>query len=476
MRVLFAVSEAVPFIKSGGLADVAGSLPKELLRSGADVRVVLPKYEEIPSEWKSRMVTIKEFSVPLAWRKQYCGLQTLEHEGVTYYFIDNEYYFKRSGLYGYNDDAERFAFFCRAVLEATPYMDFKPQIIHCHDWHTGLIPVFMKAHYRHRLLFRNVKSIFTIHNLKYQGVFSHAVLRDVYDLGDEYFSIDGLEYYGSVNCMKGGIAYSDAVTTVSKTYAEEIQTPYYGESLDGLLRKRSGDLYGIVNGIDYDEFDPMQDLHVEVPYQDSYENKRKNKTLLQQRLGLNVDEQTPLISIVSRLVEQKGFDLITRVLDELLHSDVQAVILGTGDYRYEQWFREAAARHPGKLSAQICFDESLARKIYAGSDLFLMPSKFEPCGIGQLIAMRYRTVPIVRETGGLKDTVIPYNEFTGKGTGFSFANYNAHEMLDSIRFALRMYHDPYHWGRIQEQLGQADFSWKQSASTYMELYRRVYGE
>jgi starch synthase len=476
MRVLFAVSEAVPFIKSGGLADVAGSLPKELLRSGADVRVILPKYEDIPAEWKGRMVTIKELTVPLAWRKQYCGLQALEHEGVTYYFIDNEYYFKRSGLYGYNDDAERFAFFCRAVLEATPYMDFKPQVIHCHDWHTGLIPVFMKAHYRHRLLFRNVKSIFTIHNLKYQGVFSHSVLKDVYDLSDEFFTMDGLEYYGSVNSMKGGIAFSDAITTVSKTYAEEIQTPYYGESLDGLLRKRSSQLYGIVNGIDYEEFDPMNDPHVEVHYLDSYEDKRRNKTLLQRRLGLQENEHTPMISIVSRLVEQKGFDLIAHVLDELLHSDVQVVILGTGDYRYEQWFREAAGRHPGKLSAQILFDEGLARKMYAASDLFLMPSKFEPCGIGQLIAMRYRTVPIVRETGGLKDTVIPYNEFTGEGTGFSFANYNAHELLDSIRFALRMYQDPYHWGRIQEQLGRADFSWRQSASTYIELYRQVYGE
>jgi starch synthase len=474
MNVLFVCSEAVPFIKSGGLADVAGSLPQELIRSGAEVRVVLPKYEDIPSEWKDKLVTIKQLSVPLAWRNQYCGLQVLEHNGVTYYFIDNEYYFLRRGLYGYGDDAERFAFFCRAVLEAIPYMDFKPEVLHCHDWHTGLIPVFLKAHYQNRLLFRNVRTVFTIHNLKYQGIFPYAVLQDVYDLGSEYFTVDGLEYYGNVNCMKAGIAYSDVVTTVSRTYAWEIQTPYYGESLDGLLRKRGGDVYGIVNGIDYEEFDPMSDPHISVHYRDYGPEKRKNKMLLQEKLGLPVNSAVPLISVVSRLVEQKGFDLITAILDELLSTtDVQVVIEGTGEYRYEQWFREAAARYPEQLSIQILFDEGLARQMYAASDLFLMPSKFEPCGIGQLIAMRYRSVPIVRETGGLKDTVRPYNEYTEEGTGFSFANYNAHDMLQTIQYALRMYEDTSHWNIIQSNISVTDYSWKQSAKAYMTLYQHI---
>lgn len=473
MKVLFAVSEAVPFIKTGGLADVAGSLPKELVRQGADVRVILPKYEEIPTAWKDKMATVKELTVPLAWRNQYCGIQELKHEGVRYYFLDNEYYFRRRGLYGYGDDAERFAFFCRAVLEAIPFLDFKPQVIHCHDWHTALIPVFLKSHYRSRLMFRNVRTVLTIHNLKYQGQFPYAVLKDVYDLGDEYFHLDGLEYYGSVNCMKGGIAYSDAITTVSRTYAWEIQTPYYGEGLDGLLRKRSGDIHGIVNGIDHEAYDPLTDPHISVPYRESYADKRRNKARLQERLGLPVGEEVPMIGIVSRLVEQKGFDLVTRVLDELLQDNVQMVVVGTGDAKYEAWFREAAARHPDKLSAQILFDDGLARQVYAASDFFLMPSQFEPCGIGQLIALRYRSAPIVRDTGGLHDTVQPFQEQTGEGTGFAFGNYNAHDMLHTIRYALACYHQPERWARLQENIGRTDYSWTASARSYRQLYEHV---
>lgn len=477
MNVLMIAAEAVPFVKTGGLADVIGSLPKALRAAGADVRVMLPKYEDIPASWRDRMTPVASFSVQVGWRHQYCGIESLTVDGATYYFLDNEYYFKRSGLYGYGDDAERFAYFCQAALEAIPRLEgWRPDVLHAHDWHAALAPVFLKAHYAGwNEAYASMKSVFTIHNLKYQGVFGYGVLKDLLNLGDEHFHVNGLEYYGAVNYMKGALNYSDAITTVSPTYAAEIQTPYFGEGMDGTLRQRRSVLHGILNGIDDEGFDPARDPHLAVNYGPSRENKPANKAALQQEVGLPIRPATPVLSLVTRLVEQKGIDLISHVLDELLREDVQLVVLGAGDAVYEKLFRDAAYHHPQKLSANLKFDEGLARRIYAGSDLFLMPSKFEPCGIGQMIAMRYGTAPIVRETGGLADTVKPYNTYTGEGHGFSFRHFNAHEMLDTIRFALETYRDEAAWARVADNMAKQDFSWNASARRYMELYREVTG-
>ncbi|ANE45575.1 glycogen synthase [Paenibacillus swuensis] len=473
MQILFVTSEAVPFIKTGGLADVAGSLPKALKAQGADVRVILPKYGDIPESFKDQMYTVHTDSVYVNWRQQYCGIEELEYDGVTYYFVDNQFYFNRQGLYGYGDDAERFAFFCRGVLEALPKLNFQPDVIHCHDWHTGLVPVFLEANYKQYEFYHNMRTMFTIHNLKYQGVFGREVLSDILNLGPEHYQTEALEFNDAISFMKGGIAYSNSITTVSPTYAEEIQTHYFGEGLDGLLRKRSGDLHGILNGIDYDVYDPMTDPHLEIHYRGAMNKKKLNKTMLQAQMGLPVNGNIPMISIVTRLVEQKGLDLIHRVLEDILAEDVQLVVLGTGQSYYEALFREAAHRHPEKLSAHIYFSEEMARKVYASSDLFLMPSLFEPCGIGQLIAMRYRTVPIVRETGGLKDTVQAYNPVDGTGTGFTFHDYNAHEMLYAIQRGVRAYGEKETWNKLIANIGKTDFSWKASAKQYMQLYRQT---
>ncbi|WP_040949344.1 glycogen synthase GlgA [Gorillibacterium massiliense] len=474
MNVLFAASEAVPFVKSGGLADVIGSLPRALKEQNVDVRVILPKYADISQELRAQMRHVAEFRVYVGWRNQYCGLEELVQDGITFYFIDNEFYFNRTGIYGYGDDAERFVFFSRAVCEAVQFMEgFVPAIIHCHDWQTGLVPFILKAHYHHIPMYQAIRTVFTIHNLKYQGHFSQELLQDLLGVGDEYFQKEGLEFYGGGSCMKGGLIYSDSITTVSRTYAEEIQMPYYGEQLDGVLRARSGDLQGIVNGIDNDYFDPMKDPYVAVKYRNALGKKRQNKVKLQQELGLTEDADIPMIGLVSRLVEQKGVDLITYILDEMLHDNIQLVLLGAGDWKYEMAFKDAAYRHPGKLSANIRFEEGLAHRIYASSDMFLMPSQFEPCGLGQLIALRYRTVPIVRETGGLKDTVVPYNEITGEGTGFSFANYNAHELLFTVQRAVQAYHQPEVWNTLIGNISKTDFGWGQAAKEYQELYRSL---
>lgn len=476
MKVLFAGSEVVPFVKTGGLADVVGSLPKELLQQGADVRVVLPKYGSIPARFLERLEHVTSITSLVSWRSRFCGIETLVHEGVTYYFIDNEEYFKREGLYGHWDEAERFAFFSRAVLDILPHIDFQPDVIHCHDWQTGLIPVFLKTHYREHPFYHGIRTMLTIHNLKYQGAFPYSVLGDILGLGNEHFTWDGLELNGNVSYLKGGLNYADVITTVSRTYAEEIQTPYYGEQLDGLLKRRSSELYGIVNGIDYSAYDPMTDESIAVNYRDSLPKKRKNKTALQEELGLPVDEGIPMIAIVTRLVEQKGLDLIVHVLDELLSTlDVQLVVLGTGDPVYENMFRHFAWKYPNKLSAHITFNDGLARRMYAASDLFLMPSQFEPCGIGQLIALRYRSVPIVRNTGGLADTVASYNPDTESGWGFGFDNYNAHDMLYTIQKAIELYGQPQQWDILQRNIKKLDFSWQQSARQYVELYQRLSG-
>lgn len=475
MQVLFVASEAVPFVKTGGLADVVGSLPKALQQLGVDVRVVLPKYKDIPAHFKKKMVLRKKITVPLGWRNQYCGIEELRHDGVHYYFIDNEYYFKRDGLYGYGDsfdEAERFAYFSRAVLESLPHLDIQPQIIHLNDWHTGMVSLFLKTLYREKEYYQKIRTVFTIHNLKYQGLFPYEVLGDILGLGHEHFHNDGVEYYGRLSFMKAGLVYSDIITTVSETYAQEIQYPFFGFGLDGLLRKRRDQLYGILNGIDYDVYDPTNDPHLFIKYKDE-DSKAQNKMLLQDMFHLPIRRDTPMMSLITRLDSQKGIDLVVRVLEEILFEEIQIVVLGTGEHQFEHRLKDAEYRHQDKLSVHLTFDEGLSRKIYAASDLFLMPSLYEPCGISQLIALRYGTIPIVRETGGLRDVVQPYNEYTGEGNGFSFTNYNAHDMLHTVRRAVHFYHDKKSWNRILNNIKRRDYSWNQSARKYIHLYQQL---
>ena len=472
MKILFASSEAAPFVKTGGLGEVVGSLFKALKKNGLDVRIILPKYDSIPVEYKKNTILKKKLTVPVGWRQQYCGVEKVKYKPI--YLLDNEYYFKRDNLYGYYDEAERYAFFCRAVLEALPYLEFTPDIIHCHDWHTGVISVFLKSHYQDNEYYNNMRTVFTIHNLKYQGIFPREVLYDLLSLGDGYFNIDALEFFGNVNFMKGGIVFSDVITTVSPSYAEEIQTPYFGEGLDGILRVHKKKLHGILNGIDYKEYNPASDKHIWVKYNsNSIQKKAQNKLKLQQELNLLQSEDTPLIAVVSRLVEQKGIDLIQCVFNEIMDMDVQMVILGTGEARYEEFFRWMAQRYPEKLSINILFDNALAHKIYAAADLLLMPSRFEPCGISQMVALRYGCLPIVRETGGLKDTIIPYNEYTGEGNGFSFRNYNAHDMLYTIRRAVGFFSKKEVWFKIVKNAMATDCSWDKPALEYMKLYEKL---
>lgn len=474
-KVLFAAAEAAPFAQTGGLAEVIGSLPQELVKQGADVRVVLPKYDSIPEVYKEKMKFLFHITVLVSWRQQHCGVFELVHKGVTYYFVDNEYYFRRFGLYGFYDDAERYAFFSRAVLEILPRLSFRPDVIHCHDWHVGMISVFLKTHYAHRTFYQTIRTVFTIHNLRYQGVFSKNILTELFGMDLSFFKSDLLEFYDGVNFLKGGLVFSDKITTVSKTYAEEIQHPYFGERLDGLLRVRQADLSGIINGIDYDIYNPADDQLIPVNYDvRTFERKQKNKMKLQERLGLSVRPDVPVLAMVSRLVGPKGLDLLSYILDELLSErDLQLIVLGTGEEQYEQFFRQAAWQYPDKISANIYFDNTLAHQIYAGADLFLMPSLFEPCGIGQLIALRYGVLPVVRETGGLKDTVRAFNKYTGEGNGFSFANYNAHELLDTLKTALQVFYDKGTWLRLVGNAMQDDYSWRHSVKEYMSIYKSL---
>lgn len=475
MKVLFAIAEADPFVKTGGLGDVGGSLPKAINKRGGNVRVILPQYSAIPQEIREQIRHLASFKIELGWRKQYCGLGELNYQGVSYYFIDNEYYFKRENLYGYADDAERFAFFNRAVLDSLPHLDdFRPELLHCHDWHTSLIPVMLKEYYNHDPFYYGMKSILTIHNLKHQGVFPKEVLADPLGMDGSERAVKSLNFYDGINYLKGGLLYADGITTVSSTYAGEIQDQYFGEGLDEILRQRKDCLYGILNGIDYDKYNPMTDQELFVNYRSSLDKKADNKMKLQSLLDLPVDRDKPMLALISRLVDQKGLDLLAHILDELLQGELQLVILGIGDKKHEEMFYYFADRYPNKIAVKIMFDESLARKIYAGADLILMPSKFEPCGLTQMIAMRYSTLPVVRETGGLKDSVIPFNKFTEEGNGFSFANYNAHEFLFSIQRALKIYYeDKVTWKKITEKARQRDFSWDGSAQKYIELYEKI---
>ncbi|MFL6559998.1 MAG: glycogen synthase GlgA [Bacillus sp. (in: firmicutes)] len=474
MKVLFAVSECVPFIKTGGLADVASALPKALKKLGTEVRVILPNYSLIPDNFKSLFQFQKAINVQVGSRSQYCGIHTLVLDGITYYLIDNEYYFFRDSLYGHNDDGERFSFFSKAILECIPHLDFIPDVIHCHDWHTGMVNFLLDAHYRDNPRYEDINTVFTIHNLQFQGIFPYEVMSNLLGLGDEYFNMEQLEFYGNVNFMKGGIVASDVVTAVSPTYKEEIQYPYFGEKLDGLLRKHRHKLIGIVNGIDDAVYNPTTDQGIAASYDmDSLEGKAKNKQVLQQYFGLPEKENTPIIAMVTRLTAQKGLDLVCHVFRNLVREDVQFIVLGSGDNHYENFFNQMEYEYPEKVRVYLGFNEALAHQIYAGADLFLMPSQFEPCGLGQLIALQYGTIPIVRETGGLNDTVQSFNESTGEGNGFTFKNFNAHDMLHTIRRAIQFYHENEIWNYlVQKAMGQ-DYSWLQSAKKYNEIYENL---
>ncbi len=479
-KVLFAASEGVPFIKTGGLADVVGSLPKYIDKDAYDVRVVLPKYGCMKQEMKDKLEPIGHFYMDFNWKQVYVGILGAEVEGIKFYFIDNEDYF--NGPKPYSDDGryeiEKYAYFSKAVLSFLAVIDFCPNVIHCHDWQTGLIPVYLSERFQENSFYKEIKTVMTIHNLKFQGKWNLQTVQSITGFPDQYFTTEALEAYYDANLLKGGLVFADTITTVSNTYAEEIKTPFYGEGLDGLLRAKCNDLKGIVNGIDYEEFNPETDPYIAKQYHamNFRKEKIKNKRKLQKELGLMQDGSKMMIGIVSRLTDQKGLDLIEHVMDELCQDDIQLVVLGTGEERFENCFRHFEQKYPGKVSANIFYSDALSHKIYASSDAFLMPSLFEPCGLSQLISLRYGALPIVRETGGLKDTVEPYNEYEGTGTGFSFANFNAHEMLHTIRYAERIYYDRKRdWNKIVDRAMASDFSWNVSAKKYQEMYDWLIG-
>jgi starch synthase len=473
--VLFIATEAFPFIKTGGLGDVIGSLPQELRRQGVDARVILPKSSAIPIDFQQAMTLLKSLDIELGWRRQYCGIQTLTHEGVPFYFIDNEYYFNRPGLYGFADDAERFTFFCRAVLEALPHLAFTPHILHCHDWPTAILPVLLKASYASLAGYSQLKTVLTIHNLAYQGLFDPSILPDLLELDAAgYFTSERLEFYGAVNYLKGGIVFADALTTVSPTYAWEITTPEGGQGLDGVLSQRRNDLTGIVNGIDYEVYNPGSDKLINTAYTwRSLKRKRQHKTILQELLGLPVNPAIPLIGMVSRLVPAKGLDLLLEAFAAMMALNAQWIIMGTGEDHYESMLRIAAQQYPDRISVKTYFDEAVAHRIYAGSDLYLQPSLSEPCGTSQLVAMRYGSVPLVRATGGLKDTVIPYHASTEAGNGFAFDKANAQKFLATLQQALALYHDEAVWSKIVKNAMQSNHRWRHSADEYLAVYHRL---
>lgn len=471
MKVLYAASEALPFIASGGLGDVAGSLPQALRKRLVGCRVVMPLYDGIKQELKDTMKFVTNICVPVAWRRQYCGIFEAKSGGVIYYLLDNQYYFKRDTLYGFYDDAERFAFFSRAILEMLPHIDFKPDIIHCNDWQTALTPVYYSTIYAQRPGYENIKTIFTIHNIQYQGVYGEELIDNV--VGIDHAHRNLLEYDGAVNLMKGGIECANAVTTVSPSYAKEILDPWYSHGLDPILKERSFKLRGILNGIDVINYDPETDKDIFKNYTaDNVRGKYVNKRELQKLLGLPEKSDTPVMGMVTRLVSHKGLDLCKAVLDELLATtDIQLVVLGSGDYQYEEFFRGLAARYPEQVGLCLGFVPDLARKIYAGADLFLMPSKSEPCGLSQMVALRYGTIPIVRETGGLRDSVTDSGD--NEGNGFVFSSYNAHDMLHTIRRAVEGYQDKKGWAILVKRAMDSDNSWGKSANEYIKMYKEV---
>ncbi|MDE6677874.1 MAG: glycogen synthase GlgA [Ruminococcus sp.] len=479
-NILFASSECVPFVKTGGLADVVGALPKYLNKSEFDVRVILPYYTCIPAKYRDNFKHITYFYMDYGMRKEkvHVGIMEYEYEGIKFYFVDNDYYFKCDSPYSSDLkwDIERFTFFCKAVLAILPVIEFRPDIIHCHDWQASMIPVFMHSTFATHPFYSSTKTIMTIHNLKFQGVWNIDTFKYNTALPDYMFTPDKLEFKKDANMLKGGLVYADYITTVSETYAEEIKYPFYGEQLDGLLRARSASLRGIVNGIDYKVFDPSNDKQIYNEYnqEDFREKKAQNKMALQKELGLPVDKNKYMIGIISRLTDQKGLDLVSYAMERICDPNTQFVVIGTGDHKYEDMFRHYQWKYPERVSANICYSDQLAHKLYASADAMLMPSLFEPCGLTQLISLRYGTVPIVRETGGLKDTVTPYNEFDNTGTGFSFANYNADEMLKIIDFSKHIYFDHRdQWDSIVKRGMTTDYSWNSSARQYEGMYHWI---
>ena len=475
MKLFFAASEVAPFIKTGGLADVAGSLPNALAKLGHDVRVILPLYSAIPAMWRRQMTFLKSFHFPLSWRNAYCGLFSLAYQGLTYYFIDNEYYFQREGLYGQFDDGERFAYFSRAVVEVPIQLGWSPDIIHCNDWQTSLVPVYLlEARHRGPLLM-HTKSVFTIHNIEYQGQFDRNILGDVLGLDESYFREDMLSYYGDVNLVKGAIYAADYITTVSPTYAKELQYAFYAHGLEGVIADNYHKFTGILNGIDMEHNNPATDPFLPAPYSAADPSgKAACKAALQEKLGLNVDPDVPIIACISRLVAHKGYELVTAAFPKILEHYVQFVVLGTGDWGIESFFRMAAQEYPGRVSANLMYSAELASQLYAGADLLLMPSISEPCGLSQMIAMRYGTVPIVRLTGGLKDSVPSYNPTTGTGLGFTFGSITPGDLLGAIDRGLETYEtDRPNWAALMKRGMTTDFSWDQSAAAYEKVYQKV---
>ncbi|MBR2316217.1 MAG: glycogen synthase GlgA [Clostridia bacterium] len=470
MKVLYVASEALPFMASGGLGDVAGSLPQALRKRLIGCRVVMPMYDTIKQELKDTMKFVTSISVPVAWRRQYCGIFEAKADGVIYYLLDNQYYFKRDTIYGHYDDAERFAFFSRAVLEMLPHINFRPDIIHCNDWQSALTPVYYTTMYAKDPWYQGIKTVFTIHNIQYQGVYGKEIIGDVIGLEGE---ANIIEYDGDVNFMKGAIECADKVTTVSPSYAQEILDPWYSHGLDTILKARSWKLQGILNGIDVINYNPETDKAIAANYNaEDWKNKAIDKEDLQKEMGLPVRPDVPIIGLVSRLVDHKGLDLVKAILEELLcTSDVQIVVLGSGDWQYESFFRDMAGKYPDKMGVCIGFVPALARKIYAGADLFLMPSKSEPCGLSQMVALRYGTVPIIRETGGLRDSITDSGD--GQGNGFTFKSYNAHDMLDAINRAVGAYYNREYWPTLVQRALECDFSWGKSANEYIKMYNKI---
>lgn len=476
-KILFVASEVAPFYKTGGLADVVGSLPKALAKKGMDVRVVMPKYQGLASKYRNALKSIGNGQVDMLFRAIGFEIFILREEDVTFYFIEHNVYFEREGYYGYPDDGERFTFFSKAALEMLPIIGFKPDVLHAHDWQTSATTFLLRSYYLHHPFYRDIKTVFTIHNMKYQGVFPKEVIHSLLGIDWEHFTHLRLEFFDQVNYLKGAINYSDVVTTVSNTYSEEILHDFFAENLGGTLRNRSHALKGIVNGIDYTIYDPSTDKKIFHPFDcNDRTGKAINKAQLQAQLGLPQRSNVPVFALITRLVEQKGLDLIDHVFHEILMHDIQFIILGTGEYRYEEMFKNFAYAFPEKVSANISFNNVLAHRIYAGSDFFVMPSLFEPCGLSQIISMRYGTIPIVRETGGLKDTVIPYNEYTQEGTGLSFTHYNAHELLDTVKRSIDLYQKPEQFEKLQVNAMQQDFSWEHSATLYADIYNQLFAD